>query len=135
MSFSVMGMMLCVFYAPLPWLRRPEAWLAALLAQMVAIPEVMTRLSQARPLLLTEGVLIAVLFAWSKPDEKSPSWLKLALTCLGISLSVWIHGAWYLWVLPLLAFFLAQSWRPMFWLTGCFTVGIIAGAALTRSPV
>src|SRR6185437_1074110 len=83
MAFSVVGLMLCVFYAPLPWLRRPEAWLAALLAQMLAIPELMTRLTQARPLLITEGILIAILFAWSKPDDRKPSPLKIALTCIG----------------------------------------------------
>jgi len=47
-SFSVISLLLCVFFAPLPWLRRPEAWLSALLAQMLAIPELMTRLSQPR---------------------------------------------------------------------------------------
>src|SRR3974390_879199 len=107
MSFSVVAMMLCVFLAPLPWLRRPEAWLAALLAQMIAIPELMTRLAQARPYLLTEGVLIALLFAWSSEEEQTPSRRKLALTSLGITLSVWVHGAWYLWALPPLAFLLA----------------------------
>ncbi|HZQ46137.1 MAG TPA: hypothetical protein VFC07_03930, partial [Verrucomicrobiae bacterium] len=34
-SFSLVSLLLCVFIAPLPWLRRPEAWLAALLAQLV----------------------------------------------------------------------------------------------------
>ncbi|MDB6023257.1 MAG: Gram-positive signal peptide protein family [Pedosphaera sp.] len=134
-TFSVAGLMLCVFYAPLPWLRRPEAWLAALLAQMIAIPEVMVRLSQARPLLLTEGILIAILFAWSKPGQQKPSWPKIILTWLGISLSVWMHGAWYLWIVPLLAFFLAQSWRSALWLTGCVTAGIFAGAVFTGKPV
>ena len=134
-TFSVVGLMLCVFYAPLPWLRRPEAWLAALLAQMLAIPELMTRLTQARPLLITEGILIAILFAWSKPSPKNPSWLKLTLTCLGISLSVWMHGAWYLWVLPLAAFFLARSWRKALWLTACFVAGILAGALFTGKPI
>jgi len=134
-SFSIAGLMLCVFYAPLPWLRRPEAWLAALLALMVAIPEVMIRLSQARPLLITEGVFIAVLFAWARPNGKNPSWLKLALTCLGISLSVWMHGAWYLWVLPLAAFFLARAWRTALWLTACFAAGIFLGALFTGKPV
>ena len=135
MNFSVAALMLCIFYAPLPWLRRPEAWLIALLAQMLAIPEVMTRFSQARPYLLTEGVLIAILFAWSKPSAKNPSALKLALTCIGITLSVWMHGAWYLWALPLAAFFMARLWRELFWLTGCIGVGIIAGAVLTGKPV
>jgi hypothetical protein len=51
-------MMLCVYLAGLPWLRRPEAWMAALLAQMVALPNLMMRLDQGRPFLVSEGVLI-----------------------------------------------------------------------------
>lgn len=134
-TFSVVGLVLCVFYAPLPWLSRPEAWLAALLAQLVAIPELMTRLMQARPLLLTEGILIALLFAWSKPSTKNPSPLKIILTCIGFGLSAWIHGSWYLWVMPLAAFFLAQCWREAFWLTGCWIIGTVAGALFTGKPV
>jgi len=134
-TFSVVGLMLSVFYAPLPWLRRPEAWLAALLAQMVAIPELMIRFTQARPLLLTEGILIALLFSWSKPEAKNPSPLKIVLTCVGFGLSAWIHGSWYLWVMPLAAFFLARCWRAAFWLTACWIVGTVAGAILTGKPV
>ena len=66
MSFSVVATLLFVLLAGLPWLRRPEAWLAALLAQLVALPDLMVRLDQARPYLLTEGVLIGVLFAWGR---------------------------------------------------------------------
>lgn len=134
-AFSVTGLMLCVFYAPLPWLRRPEAWLAALLAQMVAIPEVMTRLAQARPFLITEGVLIAMLFAWSKLDEEKPSWSKIIFTTIGITLSVWMHGTWYLWVLPVMAFLLAQAWRSAIWMSTCIVAGTVAGVLLTGHPV
>jgi hypothetical protein len=132
---SVAGLMLCVFCAPLPWLRRPEAWLAALLAQMIAIPEVMMRLTQARPLLFTEGVLIAILFAWSKSEVQKPSYLKLTLTTLGIALSVWIHGAWYLWAVPLFGFCLARAWRTAMWLAVCIAVGVFAGALFTGKPI
>lgn len=135
MSFSIFATMACVLLAPLPWLKRPEAWLAALLAQMVAIPELMTRLTQARPYLLTEGILIALLFAWSKSKFENPSRLKLVLTCLGIALSVWMHGAWYLWVLPLGAFFLAGWWRTGLWLSACWGAGTIAGAVITGKPI
>ncbi|HZV34630.1 MAG TPA: hypothetical protein VFB72_08675 [Verrucomicrobiae bacterium] len=134
-AFSVASLMLCVFYAPLPWLRRPEAWLAALLAQMIAIPEVMTRFAQARPYLITEGVLIAILFAWSRRDEEKPSWPKLILTTIGITLSVWMHGTWYLWMLPIVAFCLAQRWRTAGWLAACFAAGTIVGALLTGNPI
>jgi len=133
-SFSIVGTLLCIFLAPLPWLRRPEAWLAALLAQMLAVPELMIRLTQARPYLLTEGILIAVLFSWSKTGSSKPSWLKLALTGAGFSLSVWMHGSWYLWILPLVAFFLARAWRAGFWLTACWLAGTFMGAMLTGKP-
>jgi hypothetical protein len=134
-TVSVAGLMLCVFFAPLPWLRRPEAWLTALLAQMIAIPEIMTRLTQARPLLLTEGVLIAILYSWTKTGSEKPSKLKLTLTCLGVALSVWMHGAWYLWALPVLAFLLARAWRTVWWLLLCVVIGIFAGALFTGKPI
>ncbi len=135
MSFSILATMGCVLFAPLPWLKRPEAWLAALLAQMVAIPELMTRLTQARPYLVTEGILIALLLAWSKERAGKPSRGKLALTCLAIAASVWIHGAWYLWVLPLAAFFLAGWWRTGLWLGVCWGLGTVGGAMLTGRPI
>jgi hypothetical protein len=135
MSFSIIATLLCVFLAPLPWLRRPEAWLAALLAQMVAIPELMNRLTQARPYLLTEGILIGLLLAWSKEGPEKPSRLKIVLTSLALALSVWVHGAWYLWVLPLAAFFLAGRWRTGLWLTTCWIAGTAGGAVLTGKPI
>ena len=132
--FSVVGLLLCIFFAPLPWLRRPEAWLAALLAGMVAIPALMGRFAQARPFLVTEGVLIALLFAWAR-HPAPPSLLKIVLTGVAIALSVWMHGAWYLWVLPLVAFFFARQWRAGAWLTLCAAVGTLVGASLTGHPL
>jgi hypothetical protein len=133
-SFSIVALMLCLFFAPLPCLRRPEAWLAALLAQMVAIPGLMVRFSQARPYLLTEAILIAVLFAWSKSNATKPSRLKLAATTVAIAISVWMHGAWYLWALMLPPFFFARWWRSGLSLTACWLVGSFAGALLTGRP-
>jgi hypothetical protein len=46
-----------------------------------------------------------------------------------------MHGAWYLWILLLAAFFLAQRWRVGFWLAGCWVAGTIVGALLTGKPV
>jgi hypothetical protein len=135
MSFSVASLLVFVLCFPLVWMRHPEAWLAAVLAQMIAIPEVMTRWTQGRPFLLTEGILMGLLFSWSKEDGRRPSWWKVAATCFGFCLSVWMHGAWYLWVLLLAAFFLAQRWRAGLWLSGCLVAGTIAGALLTGKPL
>jgi hypothetical protein len=135
-SFSVVGLLLCFFCAPLPWLRRPEAWLMALLTLFLARPSLLgNRLSQGRPFILTEAVLIALLFAWARPNTDRPSKLKIVLSCVGIALTVWMHGAWYLWVVPLAAFFLAGAWRSGLWLTACWGAGTFLGAVLSGHPL
>jgi hypothetical protein len=135
MGFSVAVTMLCVYLAGLPWLRRPEAWMAVLLAQLVALPEMMLRLDQGRPFLVSEGALICVLFAWGREGEEKPSPLILVLTTVALTLSVWLHGAWYLWVFVLGAFFMAGAWRKTLWLGGCWVAGVVAGALLSGKPV
>jgi len=134
MSFSIASLILWIFCLPLIWLRRPEAWLAAILAQMIAIPELMTRWVQARPYLVTEGVFIALLFSWSKDETKNLPWRKLILTSAGFVLAIWMHGIWYMWVLLFAAFFLAQRWRIGFRLIGCWMAGTVAAALLTGKP-
>jgi hypothetical protein len=134
-TFSVASMALCVLCFPLIWVRQPEAWLAAVLAQMLAIPQLMDRWMQGRPYLLSEGILMALLFSWSKAQDRHPHWWKAALTCFGFALSVWMHGSWYLWVLLFAAFFLARRWRAGLWLAGCWVVGTIVGALMTGRPL
>ncbi|MGD1086664.1 MAG: hypothetical protein ABSA47_18150 [Verrucomicrobiota bacterium] len=135
MSFSVVATLLCVLAAGLPWLRRPEAWLAALLAQLAALPDLMVRLDQGRPYLVSEGVLICLLFGWAEEEEGAPSRRKIGLTVIGFALSVWVHGTWYLWVLVPAAFFLAGAWRRGVWLSACWVAGTLLGALLTGHPV
>jgi hypothetical protein len=135
MSFSLVLTMFAIFAAGLPWLRRPEAWLAALLAQLVALPELMVRLDQARPFLLTETILICFLFAWTRDRTQPPSWLKIGLTVVGFALSVWIHGAWYLWLFFLAAFFMAGAWPQAIWLSVCWIGGTVLGALLSGHPI
>jgi hypothetical protein len=94
--FAVVTPLWSVFCSALPWLRRPEAWLAALLAELVALPYLMDRLVQCRPLLFPESILIALLFVWSKQDPNGPSWFKIIFTAIAFCLSTWIDGAWFL---------------------------------------
>jgi hypothetical protein len=133
--FSFTALVLFLFCFPLIWLRHPEAWMAVILAQSIAIPDLMSRWGQARPFLLTEGILMALLFSWSKENGRNPPWWKVAATCLGFTLSVWMHGAWYLWLLLIAAFALAQRWRATLWLAGCWIVGVIVGSLLTGRPI
>lgn len=131
MSFSIVSLLLLIFCLPLLWFHRPESWFGAILAEMIAIPELMTRWTQARPYLITEGVLIAVLLAWARVSERKPGSVKLGLTTLGVALSVWMHGSWYLWALPVVAFLFAQRWRDAIYLTVCFFAGTAIGALFT----
>jgi hypothetical protein len=134
MTFSLISLMLVIFCLPLAWLRRPEAWLGAILAEMIAIPELMTRWTQARPYLITEGVLMAVLLAWTSGEARKPGWKKLVLTTAGIGLAVWMHGSWYLWILPVAAFCLAQRRRDGLALAACWLAGAAGAALLTGHP-
>lgn len=134
LSFSVMSMLLAVLGLPVLCVRRPEAWLAAVLAELLAIPELMTRWTQGRPYLLSEAILIVLLFSWSRETARRPSGWKLAATALGFAMSAWVHGTWYLWVLFVAAFVLARRWRTAAWLTGCWLAGTFAGALLTGQP-
>jgi hypothetical protein len=131
-AFSVAGLLFWVLCAPLPWLRCPEAWLAALLAFTLAMPGLMIRITQGRAFLLPEGVLTALLIAWR--NGENPSWAKIILTGAGIALAVWMHGTWFLWALLPAAFFLAGQWRAGTSLALCWVSGTIFGVLLTGRP-
>lgn len=79
-------------------------------------------------------MLICLLFAWGRERSPKPSWQKLVLTTAGFTLSVWAHGAWYLWVFVLAGFFMAGAWRETLWLAACWAGGVIAGALLSGKP-
>jgi hypothetical protein len=135
MEFSVAGLLLLIFCGALPWLRHPEAWLAALLAVNIPFPGLMSRFTQARPFLLTEAVLIVLLLAWARAPDQKPSWWKMLGSVAGFALAAWMHGTWYLYGLVLAALFLAGWWRATICLTACWIAGTALGAALTGAPV
>ena len=74
-AFSTAAMLWWLLVAAVPWMRCAEAWLAALLAINLAMPGLMTRLTQGRPYLLTGGILIALLLAWR--EERGCRGVKL----------------------------------------------------------
>ena len=133
--FSVIALMLLITLSALPWLRRPEAWLAALFAAAIFIPACTTRFARGRPYLLTDAVLITILFLWSRQSDDRPRRAALIFTPLLVAASAWIHGSWYLLCLPAVAILFAGFWRSAFWYGGCWLAGSFLGCALTGHPL
>src|SRR5271170_1380234 len=132
--YSVVGLMLLVTLGALPWLRRPEAWLGSLLLAAVFAPACTTRLMRGRPYILTDAVLITILFLWSRQEKDSPRRLALILTPLLVAASAWIHGSWYMLVLPGAAILFAGFWRSAIAYSLCWLAGSFLGSALTGHP-
>ena len=128
--FSILALFVAVNGAALPWLKRPEAWLAMLLAATL-ITDVPQRFLLGRPFILTATVLMTILFA----AQKSQPGLKnfLLFTAL-IASCTFVHGVWYLWALPLAAFFFAGQFRWAILLLGAWAVGFFFSAMLTGHP-
>ena len=131
---SCVGLMLLVTLGALPWLRCPEAWLGALLVAAVFAPECTTRLMRGRPYILTDAVLITILFLWSRQEKDVPRRLALIFTPLLVAASAWIHGSWYMLVLPGAAILFAGFWRSAIAYGVCWLAGSFLGCALTGHP-
>jgi hypothetical protein len=132
--FSVVALMLLVTLCALPWFRRPEAWLAALFAAAIFIPACTTRFARGRPYLLTDAVLITILFLWSQREKDLPRRAAIIFTPLLVAASAWIHGSWYMLVLPGAAILFAGFWRSAIYYCACWLAGSFLGCALTGHP-
>lgn len=132
--FSVVTLFVLVNAAALPWLKRPEAWLLTLLAAMVAsyIP---MRFLLGRPYLITVAALITALCLWRARRDAPPQKPALLLLVALTAISTFFHGAWYLWALPMAAFFLAGEFIWGIALGICWAFGAVLGAALTGHPL
>ena len=132
--FSVFMMFLIFAWAALFSFRRPEAWLGSLAVMMLLFPYFADRAFVGRPLFVTMAVSLALLNLWARPEMTKPSLRTMILSVALISLSVWIHGSWYLLALLPMAFFLAQAWRKGLWLLAGWAAGTLLGALPTGDP-
>lgn len=132
--FSVVSLFFLVNVAALPWLKRPEAWLITLLAAMIA-SLVPIRYLLGRPYLITVAALIMVLCLWRAHRDAPPKKSALLLMIVLTAISTFFHGAWYLWALPIAAFFLAGEFLWCFALGICWGIGVIVGSAFTGHPL
>jgi type IV secretory pathway VirB2 component (pilin) len=132
--FSVIALMLLVMLCGLPWFRRPEAWLAALFIAAIFIPACTTRFARGRPYLLTDAILITILFLWSRYEKDWPRRAAIIFTPLLIAASAWIHGSWYLLCLPGAAILFSGFPRLAAYYGVCWLFGSFLGSALTGHP-
>jgi len=131
MIFSVVALFLVLNGALLPWLRRPEAWLGALLIAMV-ISDLPQRWLLGRPFILTTASLMTILFMVQRRAPDVKSFVPCALM---IGACTFIHGVWYLWLLPIAAIFFAGQFRWSLLLTGAWLVGTGFSMVASGHPV
>jgi hypothetical protein len=88
-----------------------------------------------RPYLITVASLITILFLWRTHRSAPPRKPALLLMAVLSVICTFFHGAWYLWVLPIAAFFLAGEFYWGIALGFCWTIGVVIGSALTGHPL
>ena len=131
--FSVVALFTLVGWSALPWLKRPEAWLIALTAAVLT-SDVPLRFLIGRPFILTIAGLLTILFAWQAHGSSPPKWWTAVWMAALITACTFVHGVWYLWALPVAAFFLAGQFRWGWMLVVGWAAGTFLGASLTGHP-
>ncbi len=131
--FTVVALFALINWSALPWLKRPEAWLIALIA-VALTSDLWMRFSLGRPFLVTMAGLLTILFAWQVHGASPPKWWTAAWMAAVISVCTFIHGVWYLWALPVAAFFLAGQLRWGLMLLVGWVAGTFLGASFTGHP-
>ena len=132
--FTVVALFALVNWSVLPWLKRPEAWLIALIA-VTLTTDIWMRFSLGRPFLLTIAGLLTILFAWQARGSSPPKWRTAVWMAAVIAVCTFVHGVWYLWALPVAAFFLAGQFRWGLMLLVGWVAGAFLGAICTGHPL
>ncbi len=122
-------------WIPLFYFRRPEVWLACLFLFGLLDFDFIFRLFSGRSFSFSIFTLVSLLALWTPLVEERRLKLVLPTISLLVAGSVWIHGAWYLLALPLLAVALSGNWLATARFACAVGVGILVGAMLTLHPV
>jgi hypothetical protein len=133
--FSVVGLFLAFAMVPLFWLKRPEAWLIALLLVFIANQGIVVRIFLGRPLMLSVTALMALLCLVGKEQGTLRHPRNWIIATLLLTVTTWTHGAWYLFALPVMALALAGRKQDALRLGGCWLGGSVLGALFTGHPV
>jgi len=130
--FSLLVPCVVFWFALLLGRKRPEALLGALLAAAVTAPDTLMRPLIGRPFVFMMIVYVIVLQWWVRREKISPG--MAALTTALFAVSVWVHGAWYLFGIVPAGFALAGQWRKSLVVAGCWLAGTFFGATFTGHP-
>ncbi|MBL7072119.1 MAG: hypothetical protein ISS26_08155, partial [Candidatus Omnitrophica bacterium] len=128
--FSIVFLFILFSLIPIFFLKRPEAWLAVLLAFTVSNITLVWRLFLGRPYIITMSMLLIFCFSWRKLSNKDPRVFCVILAMMAV-VSTYVHGSWYLFALPVIALFIARQWRAGIVATVSIGCGILIGALLT----
>jgi len=132
--FPVVVLFFISSFIPLLFLSLPEVWFFTLLVTPALSTSFIRRLLFGRPYIFTITVLYCLCFLWPKLKEDK---LNLRVFCLFIALicaCVWIHGAWYMFLLFPACLFLSGEYRAGLRLTYATLIGTLLGAVFTGHP-
>jgi hypothetical protein len=132
--FAVVMLFVVSNWAAAACLKRPEAWLAAFVLVSL-VSDMTSRFLMGRPFLLSIAAVGIILLVWQRHGSSPPKWWTVLWMTPLIATAVFLHGVWYLWALPVAAFFLAQQFRWCFLLAASWIAGTFLGSALTGHPV
>ena len=134
MAFSIVSLFLIFCLMPLFFMERPEGWILALLAVSIVSREFIYRLTLGRPYIFTMSTVLIFGFLWPRFRNKRIHWPSVILLTLFIAVSIWVHGLWYMFALPMACLFAAREWRSGVIFGACAGMGIIIGASFTGRP-
>ena len=132
--FTVVALFVVSGWSVLACLKRPEAWLAAFIL-VVLVSDLTTRFLLGRPFLLSMAAVMVILFMWERHGTSPPKWQNVFWMTPLVAMAVFLHGVWYLWALPIAAFFFAGQFRWCFMLAASWIAGTFLGSALTGHPI
>jgi hypothetical protein len=133
LNFSVLFLFLLFVIPPVFLFKRSEAWTLSLL--IFTLFGGVYRLFLGRPFIFSMFMVLMFCFLWTKIRDKKAPIVELAVFAVVSALSTWIHGAWYLFALPICALGLARQWRVAALMTAAVVAGILIGATFTGSPL
>lgn len=132
-TFSVASLFVLWWAALVVPRRRPEAMLAALFIGSLTAAGTFSRVLNGRPFIFAMMICVVLLQLWTSDRPKRI--VRVAVTLALLTVSVWMHGSWFLWGIVCVAFALAGQWRKGFVfglcvLGGTFLAGCLAGRPL-----